>query len=106
MEFEDEGGERGKRQEQGMRAVLCGNLFGIEATEIADAGAPVVCGVRIEDFLVKAAFGDTDAVIAADDRRGIQNYDEKIFMISRAADEGDDAIIAIVAVNPFKTGPF
>src|SRR5579859_3630078 len=89
-----------------MRAILSGHLFGIEAAEIADAGAAIVSGVGVEDFLVKAAFGDADAVIAADDWRGIQNDDEKIFMISRAADEGDDAVVAVVAINPFETGPF
>ena len=106
LEFEDEGRERRKREQQGMRAILSGNLFGVEAAEIADAGASVVRGVGVEDLRVEAAGGDADAVIAADDWRGVQDDDEKIFVISRAAYERDDAVVAVVAINPFETGPF
>src|SRR5881396_3840343 len=82
--LEDEGGERREGKQEGVRAILCGDLFGVEAAEIADAGASVVCGVGVEDFLVEAADVDADAVIATDDWRGVQDDDEKIFVISRA----------------------
>jgi len=104
--LEDEGGERREGEQEGVRAILSGDLFGVEAAEIADAGASIVCGVGIEDFLVEAADGDADAVIATDDWRGVQDDDEKIFVIPRAAYEGDDAVVAVVAINPFETGPF
>ncbi len=106
LEFEDEGGEWREGEQEGVRAILSGDLLGVEAAEIADARASVVCGVGVEDFLVEAADRNADAVIAADDWRGVQDDDEKIFVISRAAYEGDDAVVAVVAINPFETGPF
>jgi len=106
LELEDEGGEGREGEQEGVRAILSGDLLGVEAAEVADAGASVVCGVGIEDFLVEAADWDADAVIAADDWRGVQDDDEKIFVISRAADKGDDAVVAVVAINPLETGPF
>ena len=104
--LEDEGGEGWEGEQEGVRAILSGDLFGVQAAEIADAGASVVCGVGVEDFLVEAADGDADAVIAADDWRSVQDDDEKIFVISCAAYERNDAVVAVVAIDPFETCPF
>ena len=106
LEFEEEGGERRKSEQEGVRAVLRWRGFGVEAAEVAKAGAAVVGRVCVEDFLVEAGFRDADAVVAANDRSAIQNGDEKFFAIAAAANERDDAVVGIVAVNPFKTGPF
>src|SRR5258707_240834 len=106
VELEDEGREGREGNQEGVRAILSGDLFGVEAAEIADAGASVVCGVGVEDFLVEAADRDADAVIATDDWRGIQDDDEKIFVISRAPYERNDAVVAVVAIDPLETRPF
>src|SRR5260221_6190577 len=106
LEFEDEGGERWERKQKGMRAILSGGVFGVEAAKIADAGAAVVCGVGVENFFVKATGRNADAVIAANDGRGVEDDHEKIIVIAGAADKGDDAVVAVVAVDPFETGPF
>lgn len=89
-----------------MRAVLSGDLLGLDATEIADAGAAVVCGIGVENFLIEASFGNADAIATADDGRGVENHDEKIFAIAGTADKGENAAVGVVAVNPFETRPF
>ena len=106
LEFEEEGGEGRKSEQEGVRAILRGLGFGVESAEVADAGAAVIGRVRIEDFFVKAGFGDADAIVAANDGSAIQDGDEEFFAIAAATNERDDAVVGIVAIDPFEAGPF
>jgi hypothetical protein len=53
LEFEEEGAEWGERQKERVGAILGGDVFGRDPAKIANAGAAVVCGIGVEDLLVK-----------------------------------------------------
>jgi len=78
----------------------------MDAAEIANAGTAVICGIGVKNLLVEAADRNADAIVAANDGSGIQNHDEKIFAIAGAADERKDAVVGVVAINPFEASPF
>lgn len=103
--FKEDGGEGGKGEGEGVGAAHPGMFTGIHATEIADIGAAVDGGVRIEDFLVVARPGNAHAVAVADDGSGAEQHDNELVGISAVAHEGIDAIVGIVGVEPFKTLP-
>ena len=106
LEFKEDGGERRQGQQQRVWAILGGDVFRMDTAEIADAGAAVICGIGIEDFLVKAWFRNADAIVAADDGGGVENDNQKIIAIAGASDERDDAAVGVVAINPFEASPF
>ena len=89
-----------------MGAFLGGAGFGVDASEVAYARAAVVGGVCVKNFFVEAAFGDADAIVAADDGSGVQQDDQKVFAVTGAADERDNAVVAVVAIDPFEPRPF
>ncbi len=62
-------------------------------------------GVGIQEFAVVAGFGDAETIAAADDGSGVDDDDDQIIRIFSAAEEGKNAVVGIVGVDPFETMP-
>ena len=88
-----------------MRTALGGDIDGLLAAHVADVRTAVVDGVGVQNFLVEAGIGDTEAVAAADDGRGVDDGDDHILGIFSAADKGENTVVRVVGVNPFETVP-
>ena len=88
-----------------MRPALGGDVHRLLAAHVADVRTAVVGSVGVHDFLVKAGIGDAEAIAAADDGGGVDDCDDEIFGFFAAADEGENAVVRIVGVNPFETVP-
>ena len=82
-----------------------GDWIGAEAAEISDVRTAVNGGVGVEYFGVKTRLGDTDEVAFANNRSGVHDDDEKIAAIFTPANEGQDAVVGVVRVQPFETLP-
>jgi hypothetical protein len=106
LPFEEDGREWGKGEDEGVGATLGGLVGGVLAALIADIGAAVVGGVGVEDFFVVARVWDAEAVAAANDGGGVDDGDDKVFGFSATADEGKNAVVGVVGVNPLESLPF
>src|SRR4029077_18701379 len=106
LELEVDGSQRGQSEFQRVGAVVPRHRLGPDAAGIAFAGAFVMVGVGIEDFAIKAGFGDADAVIFADYRREIADCDNEILGISSAAYEGQNTGGRVIGFDPFEARPF
>src|SRR6266404_3212914 len=88
-----------------MRTALGGDIDGLLAAHIANVRTAVVDGVGVQNFLVEAGIGDTEAVAAADDRCGVDDGDDEIFGIFSATDEGENTVVRVIGVNPLEAMP-
>ena len=61
--------------------------------------------VGVHDFTVEAGVGHTKAVAAAGDWRGVDDGDNEVLGGFAPADEGKDAVVGVVGVDPFETVP-
>ena len=84
---------------------MAGVVGGGLAAGVADVAAAVVGGVGVENFFVEAGAGDTDDVAFADDGSGIDDDHDKVIFGFTFAQEREDAIVAVVAINPFEALP-
>ena len=76
------------------------------AADVAEVGASVDGGVSVEDFLVKAGAGDADDIAFADDGCGVHDDDDEVFvMIFSVADERENAVVGVIAIDPFEALP-
>jgi hypothetical protein len=64
-----------------------------------------VGGVGVHNFAVEAGIWYSEAIAATDDGCGIDDRDEQVFGIFPATDEGENAVVGVVGVNPFETVP-
>jgi hypothetical protein len=105
LPLEIDGGEGREGQDKGMGAALGGLIDGFLAAGVADVRTAIVGGVGVHDFTVVAGIGDTEAIAAADDGSGVDDGDDYVSGILAATNEGENAVVGIVGVNPFKTVP-
>ena len=75
------------------------------AASVSYVRAAVVTGVGVEDFFVEASAGDAHDVAFADDGSGIDDDHDKVIFGLTFAQEREDAIVAVVAINPFEALP-
>src|SRR5580704_7338918 len=106
LEFEENYGEGRQAKIHRVRQTGPRCRFGLDAAEVADVAAAVCFGVSVEDFVVAAGLGDADAIIFADDRREIRHDDDDVARVARPADEAEDAVLGVGAIEPLKTLPF
>ena len=88
-----------------MRTTLGGDCHRLLAAHVADVRTAVVGGVGVQDFLVEAGTWDAETIATADDGRGVDNGDDQVLGIFSAADEGENAVVGIIGVNPFESVP-
>jgi len=62
-------------------------------------------GVGVKDFFVKAGAGHADDISFAYDGCGIHDDDDKIVFGFAFAHEREDAVVAVVAINPLEALP-
>jgi len=77
---------------------VVGHRRGFHLAEVARPAAAVDLGVAVQDLLVHAIFGDTDAVVLA--RHGREVEDEEEAVLVGNALVGDDALLPVAEVDP------
>ena len=74
--------------------------------DVANVGPAVVGGVAVENLFVEAGAGDADDVAFADDRSGVHDhYDEVVVVFFSVPDERENAVVAVIAIDPFEALP-
>ena len=84
---------------------MAGVVGGVLAAGVAYVGAAVVGGIGIEDFFVEAGARDADDVAFADDWGGVEYDDDEVVGGFAVAEKREDAVVAVVAIDPFETVP-
>jgi len=85
-----------------MGLALPGDGVGMRAAHVADVAAAIDLGVGVEDLLVKSFAGHSEAVAFADNRRGIDDEDQR-GAGARLAHERGDAVVGVVEIDPFES---
>jgi hypothetical protein len=80
-------------------------IGGLLAALIADVRTAIVCGVGVHDFAIEAGLWNAEAVAFADDGCRVDDGDDEVFGGFAAAEEGKNAVVGVVGVNPFETVP-
>src|SRR5580704_14957159 len=106
LRLEENRGEGRETEFDGVLAIAPGNGFGLDPAGIAEVGALVILRVGIEDLAIEGGSRNADSIVVAGDRREVANYDDKILRVARAAQEGEDAIRAVVGIKPIEASPF
>ena len=84
---------------------MAGIVGGVLASGVAYVGAAVVGGVGVEDLFVEASARDTDDVAFADHGSGVEDDDDEVVGGFAVAEEREDAVVSVVAIDPFETVP-
>src|SRR4051794_40310470 len=100
---EQNGGERRKRQRQGMAAALGADRRGLHPAEIAHATAAIDRRIAVEDLAPAAGLRHAQDVIRAGHRREITN-DEHRRTGTPEAQESEHARLGVAEVDPFEAG--
>ena len=103
--LEERGGERRQGHRQTMRPSHVRSGRRLEAAHISDIRATVGCRIGVQGLLVEAGLRHSNAVTFANHRSCVQNDYEHIFGPLATADKGKDAVVGVVAVEPFKSAP-
>ena len=77
-------------------------FVGVFAAEVAHVAAAVFLGVAIKNLGVVAGLGDADSVVTVGLGGEVTHHYDEVVVVFVPADEGDDAVLVVVAVNPFK----
>ena len=86
-----------------MRASLPTDGIGVQAAPVADVAASVDTGVGIQNFFVPTLTGRSNSIGVSGNRCGIDR-EENCRTGFPLADEGENAVIGIVQVDPFESG--
>src|SRR5436305_10151236 len=77
---------------------LCG---GGDAAEVADIGAAVSLGIRVDYLAIVARARRAHPVTVTHHRRGVDHEDDDVALL-RFAHEADDAVGSIAEIDPFE----
>src|SRR5206468_1012128 len=86
-----------------VRPAVPGDVLCVDRSEVALAAAAVDGGIAVQDLQPAPASRDADAVARPWDGCEIAGEDQRVATIVPAADEGDDARLPVVAVDPLET---
>src|SRR5437763_6842276 len=81
-----------------------GQRRGLEAAHVSLAAAAVVPGVAVEQLAPEAAVRHPDAVVVARDGCEVEGCEQRALLRPSPAQQGDDALLRVVAVDPAETG--
>src|SRR5262249_4724714 len=73
--------------------------------DVANVGPAISGAIGVEHFFVEAGERNADDVPFADDRSGVENDYDDVIGIAAGAEEGEDAVVAVVAVDPLEAVP-
>ena len=79
-------------------------LLGEDAAEVPPSGAAVDGGVAVEHLFPAQALRDADAEAAARHRREVAHTEDGTRPVAAVAQEADDALVVVVAVDPLEAG--
>ena len=100
-----DGRHRRDGQEDGLIAVMPLDILRLDLALILDTAAAEGLIIRVEHLDVTALLRHADAVIVADLRREVADGDDVVGRVLRLADEGDDAVLVVVAIDPLEAIP-
>ncbi len=80
-------------------------IGGLLSAHVAGVGAAVVSGVGVHDFAVETRIGNAEAIAAADHGSGVDDGNDEVFGVFATAEEGKNAVVGVVGVDPFETVP-
>src|ERR1700722_14881553 len=86
-----------------MRASLPTDGIGMQAPPVADVAASVDTGIGIQNFFVPTLTGRSNSIGVSGNRCGIAR-EENCRTGIPLGDEGENAVIGIVQVDPFESG--
>ena len=97
--------QRRQRQLQRLIHAVHGNILRFKFAFVEDVGAAEGFGIAVEYFDIRSLTGHAEAVRMADDGRKVAHDDGHIVRFLAAAEESDDAVVAVVAADPRKSRP-
>src|SRR5438876_1634976 len=101
---EEQRGQRWHSEVQRVGAAVPALLLGLQTAAIAVAAAAVVRGVAVERLAPQARPRDADAVVADDAGQEMADDEDRRLVASAFAQECEDLIVVVVAVDPLETG--
>ena len=101
LELESRDGEGREIDQDRIGLVLPAPMLGMAPAPVADIAAAVGFGVGIQYLLVKSGRVDSHPVATPNNRRGIDDEDERL--IAALAHEGPDAVVAVVEIDPLES---
>src|ERR1700722_4047272 len=99
-------GERWQAQSDGPRFPVPRYRFGLDSAAVSRAAAPVIAGVRVQNFAVVAGAGNSYSIFIANYGREVAYHDDGIVLISRAPLKCDHAVLGVVGFDPLDARPF
>ena len=79
---------------------------GLNAATVAEVAAAVVRRVAVADFFVPAGFRSADFIADAWNWREVAAADHVVIRVFAFADERQDAVLPVVAIDPFEAVVF
>src|SRR5690349_1258395 len=89
-----------------MREAVIGYGFGHHPAAVAHVAAAVNRAVAVQELTVPAALGHADAIDGTRYGREVDDGDGEVVRIAGPADERDDTVFVVVAVDPAETARF
>src|SRR5580704_1129240 len=87
LELHENSGKRGQRHGQGVVAAHVTVFFGVDTAHVAQVGATVDAGVRIQHFLVETGARDANTVAGAGNRCRVHNHEHDVVGVLATSDE-------------------
>ena len=99
------GRQRRKRQDNGLIAVVPCDVLALQDTVILHAAAAKSRIVRIQNLDVIALCRHADAIVMTHFRRKVADDNNEFATVFRAAKEGNNAVLIVIAVDPLEPIP-
>ena len=80
--------------------ILC--MLCINPTNVSDIAATVYFGIAVQNLLIEGIIWNPDFIIAVNNRCEIAYEYKSVFWSVGFTHEGKDAVVAVIAVKPFK----
>ncbi len=100
--LEDDGCERGQGEGDGVPPIVVRDRLGRDRACVAEVRPAVEGGVAVEDLVVQPAVRHTQTVGRPRHGREVAAHDQEVVGIGGPADEGQHAVLPVVAVDPFE----
>src|SRR5262245_30294492 len=102
--FQQQASERGNGQREAVIEPVCGDRLRRDAAAIADVAAAEDARVAVEELDVVARPWHADAIRQAWHRGEIEDADDVVVRVAREADQRDNAVLVVVAIDPPEAG--